>query len=168
MMSNLTDKDIKKNLFDHSCDGLKSLVAKGLFGYHGPVCDCSPCERNYYIKIGDDWEYVKFCPFCGSRMKSLMMDAGNPTITISGGNVKWMESNTTADDRTTDVTIYPYYSGGYWITCNGCQGKGWIENSKGEIHKCIICNGTGKIWTWDYTYYPRPCEPFWSPWGPYY
>jgi len=31
------------------------------------------------------------------------------------------------------------------IECHGCSGKGWVENSKGDIKKCPICDGTGKL-----------------------
>ena len=31
------------------------------------------------------------------------------------------------------------------IECHGCSGKGWIENSKGDIKKCPVCDGIGKL-----------------------
>ena len=56
-----------------------------------------------------------------------------------------------------------------YIECHGCLGKGWIENSKGDLKICPICEGKGKLdkekgcdemGTW-HPYYPRyPCHPW--------
>ena len=29
--------------------------------------------------------------------------------------------------------------------CHGCSGKGWIENSKGDLKICPVCEGEGKL-----------------------
>ena len=31
------------------------------------------------------------------------------------------------------------------IECHGCSGKGWIENNKGDLKICPICEGEGKL-----------------------
>ena len=31
------------------------------------------------------------------------------------------------------------------IECHGCFGKGWIENSKGDLKICPVCEGKGKL-----------------------
>jgi len=30
-------------------------------------------------------------------------------------------------------------------TCHGCAGKGWVETRAGNVKKCPVCNGSGKI-----------------------
>ena len=47
--------------------------------------------------------------------------------------------------------------------CHGCCGKGWVENSKGDLKLCPVCNGCGKIKNEEthikwYPYYP--CQPY--------
>ena len=62
--------------------------------------------------------------------------------------------------------------------CHGCSGKGWIENSKGDLKICPICEGEGKLnkekdcvekekrdnlpcYPW-YPYPSRIDSPYWS------
>ena len=61
------------------------------------------------------------------------------------------------------------------IECHGCSGKGWVENSKGDLKICPICEGEGKLnkekdcvekkkkdnlpWYPWYPCYPYPSKP---------
>ena len=61
------------------------------------------------------------------------------------------------------------------IECHGCSGKGWIENSKGDLKICPVCEGEGKLnkerdnlpwypWYPRYPWYPWPSrtdDPYW-------
>lgn len=62
-----------------------------------------------------------------------------------------------------------------YIECHGCFGKGWIENSKGELKTCPICEGKGKLkkekeyvekekeknnLPWHWPWYPYPCDSY--------
>ena len=49
-----------------------------------------------------------------------------------------------------NFTIEDYYNNSETFTytinfnsCRACQGKGYIENSRGDLKICPVCNGTG-------------------------
>ena len=57
----------------------------------------------------------------------------------------------TIDDKfaaTTNISLgtihFETISNGY-VKCHGCSGKGWVENSKGDLKICPICEGEGKL-----------------------
>ena len=61
----------------------------------------------------------------------------------------------------------------YLQACHGCGGKGWIENSRGDIKLCPVCRGTGVApQEPDRPILPPPPspwpEPIWPPAWPYY
>ena len=69
----------------------------------------------------------------------------------------------TTSGSTTSDTVAMYSS--EYIECHGCSGKGSIENSKGDIKKCPVCEGAGKLNK------VKPCEEIktnpkypWYPW----
>ena len=49
-----------------------------------------------------------------------------------------------------------------WVTktCHGCTGKGWVETSDRQPHKCVVCTGSG-IYTGpdNNPFYPSPLYP---------
>ena len=52
---------------------------------------------------------------------------------------------TSDDSNITGVTMYYTSELDDYIECHGCSGKGWIENTKGELKICPICEGEGKL-----------------------
>ena len=74
----------------------------------------------------------------------------------------------------TTVTIT---SGG--SQCHGCSGRGWVETSDRQPHRCPVCNGAGLFTAPALPYVPSPFpyiptyplpytpEP-WRPAGPWY
>jgi len=50
--------------------------------------------------------------------------------------------------------------------CHGCCGKGWIENSRGDLKLCPVCNGSGITKTDETHIKWYPCNPYY-PFNPY-
>lgn len=53
------------------CTQMRELAEKGDVMYEWAVCGCSPCERNYIIKEGDQWKPLSNCPFCKKPINPL-------------------------------------------------------------------------------------------------
>ena len=73
------------------------------------------------------------------------------------------EQLTSDDANLTKIIIHYTSEPDNYIECHGCSRKGWIENSKGDIKKCPVCDGKGKLDKEKNSlpYYPR--YP-WYPW----
>ena len=57
-------------------------------------------------------------------------------------------SNTTGIDKSMSNLMYCILNNSLQNIdsgCHGCSGKGWIENSKGELKVCPICKGEGEL-----------------------
>ena len=52
---------------------------------------------------------------------------------------------TSGDVDFTKATVHYTSEPDNYIECHGCSGKGWIENTKGEIKLCPVCEGKGKL-----------------------
>ena len=55
------------------------------------------------------------------------------------------EQLTSDDTNLTGITMYCTSKVNSCIECHGCSGKGWNENSKGDLKICPICEGEGKL-----------------------
>ncbi len=76
----LFNKDFNAILLDHKCNELEKLCKQGKIGYRKTICDCSLCERDYYIKIGGTWTPIVYCLFCGKHIKEYRMVRLNETV----------------------------------------------------------------------------------------
>ena len=52
---------------------------------------------------------------------------------------------TSGDVDLTGVIMHYTSEADNCIECHGCSGKGWVENSKGDLKICPICEGKGKL-----------------------
>ena len=50
---------------------MRELAEKGDVLYEWAVCGCSPCERSYIIKEGNEWKPLEECPFCHRGINKL-------------------------------------------------------------------------------------------------
>ena len=71
----------------------------------------------------------------------------------SGTTDGTFEQLTSDDVNLTGIIIHYTSELDNCIECHGCSGKGWIENSKGDIKKCPVCDGNGKL-----KQKVKPCE----------
>ena len=55
------------------------------------------------------------------------------------------EHLTSDDINLTGATVYYTSEPDSYIKCHGCSGKGWIENSKGDLKICPVCEGEGQL-----------------------
>lgn len=65
------------------CEGWRRLVQSDSVSYEWFVCGCSPCERTYQIKIGERWEHIKNCPFCGTQINPWWKDWHSKTEIVA-------------------------------------------------------------------------------------
>jgi hypothetical protein len=64
------------------CVPWNKLCESGVISYVWSACDCSEIERNYQIKINEEFYDIKYCPFCcepinPSRNFKILMSLSN-------------------------------------------------------------------------------------------
>lgn len=94
-----------------------------------------------WVSDMDKKENRDFAQTLADALNHKKREFSTKSFSSSGTSSSKTDATTTSDKPPTCASC----SGCRNTECHGCGGKGWVENSMGDVKRCPVCHGKGEI-----------------------